>query len=102
MRYPEMEALPVLVVYVNRPFSVTTIQQAAVSVVAADGVIVSNWLSSTSYDETALWSMAPPKASDTIRWSRSSKPKPNGVAPAEAMRGRAGYPTVTARPHTYR
>ena len=79
-----IELLPVFVVYVWRPFLVTTTQHAAVSVVftlAETGVTVP--LPAREYDDIALASGAPPNASDTIRSPRRPNAKPNGVMPAD-------------------
>ena len=84
IRKPEIELLPVFVVYVKRPFLVTTTQHAAVSVVATFAVIgVIVPFLARSYDESTLASGAPPKASETIRSPRLSNANPKGVTPAD-------------------
>ena len=60
------------------------IQQADVSVVGTEALTSVKAPRRRSYDDTALASGMPPIASDTMRWSRSSSSKPNGVAPEEA------------------
>ena len=64
-RNPEIEALAALAVYANRPSSLTTSHQAAVSVVGTDASITVKAPPDNEYEDAALALAAPPKASET-------------------------------------
>src|SRR5688572_19386960 len=92
----EIELLPVLVSYAYLPFFEITTQQAAVWVVPTDGLITFTFLSFKLYEDIALASAAPPKASETIKCPDGSKAKPKGVTPAESfVRGGPAIPRRT-------
>ena len=89
IEYEETLALPVFVVKRKRSSRVTTTQHAAVCVSGTEGLkaeIVPS--TETSYDDTALWPAAPPKASDTYTRPLFPNANPNGVMPLDGCAAR--------------